>query len=129
MDLSVYTESFQQDDQSWLASAHGTDTARSITLDVSAFTKADHYPNGYIKSGIALAKLNSGGKYVPFAHGSATDGSAKCVGFLLDAVKAPAVNTVDVQGALLWHGAVYTSKTTNGADFVAADVPSTIATF
>lgn len=67
MNLSPVTESFQSDDQSWLGSAHGTDMARSITLDVSAFTSGTHYPNGYFPSGLKLGKISASGLYGPYA--------------------------------------------------------------
>jgi hypothetical protein len=67
MNLSPVTETFQQEDQSWLGSAHGTDSARSVTLDTSAFTPATHYPNGYFKSGLALGRITATGLYGPYA--------------------------------------------------------------
>lgn len=41
-------------DQRWLASAHGINNARSSALDVSAFTEATHYPDGYFPSGLEV---------------------------------------------------------------------------
>ena len=41
-------------------------TCRSITLDISLFNVL-HYPNGYIPSGIALAKLTASGMYGPYS--------------------------------------------------------------
>jgi hypothetical protein len=109
MDLTIRTETFSQEDQSWLASAHGTDAARSITLDTSAFTSGTHYPNGYFPSGLPLGKITASGKYAPY-NNAAADGTEVLAGFLFTSVKAPSVNTIDPQGALLWHGAVVESK-------------------
>lgn len=109
MDLSIRTESFGQDDQSWLASAHATDTARSITLDVSTFTAGTHYPDGFLKSGIPLGKITASGRYGLYAD-TAVDGRGTLVGFLFTGVKAPAVNTTPVAGALLLHCFVVESK-------------------
>lgn len=67
VDLNLRTESWLTDRQDWLASAHGTDTARSITLDKSAFTANTHYPDGFIRSGTPLAKIAASGKYGPYA--------------------------------------------------------------
>ena len=112
MDLTLKTETFGQDDQSWLASAEGTDRARTITLDLSTFDENDDYPDGYIKSGYAL-KLLSGGKYGLFSVGDeATDVIA---GHLLTAVRVPSGAT-KVAGALLWHGAVIASKLPHTTD-------------
>ena len=66
MDISVRSTAYQFEDHSWLGSAHGTSTARTITLDVSAFTAGTHYPNGYIPSGMVLGKITSGGLHGPY---------------------------------------------------------------
>lgn len=102
MDIAVKRASFGQDDQSWLGSAHGTTAAQSITLDVSTFTKADHYPGGFLKSGLPLAK--SGEKHVLWATG------AVLAGFLFTPVSIPASTATPVGAALLEHGRVIVSK-------------------
>lgn len=67
MDISVRTEgTWGAVDRSWLASREGTGTSRSITLDTSAFTAGTHYPDGFFKSGIPLAKITSSGLYGPY---------------------------------------------------------------
>lgn len=66
MDLTVRTETFGQDDQSWIGAAHGIDLARSITLDTSAFTAGTHYPDGYIRGGTPLGKITATGLYGPY---------------------------------------------------------------
>jgi hypothetical protein len=66
MDLTLRTETFAVDDQSWLASRHGVGEAVSVTLDTSAFTPSIHYPDGYFKSGIGLAKITATGLYGPY---------------------------------------------------------------
>lgn len=109
MNLNPNVEGFGQDDQSWLASAHGTDNARTITLDTSAFTAGTHYPNGYFPSGLPLGKITATGKYGPYNNAS-SDGTEVLAGFLFTAVAAPSVNTVDPQGAMIWHGAVIEAK-------------------
>lgn len=109
MDLSVRTETYGQDDQSWLGSAHGTDAARTITLDVSAFTAGTHYPDGFFPSGLPLGKITASGLYGPYNNG-ASDGTEVLAGFLFTAVKAPATTTTDVAGALLEHGRVVESR-------------------
>jgi hypothetical protein len=110
------TETFGQEDQSWLGSAHGTDMARSITLDVSMFTANTHYPQGFLLSGLPIAKITGTGqggvvgKYGPYDD-TATDGRTTLAGFLLTGVRVnTADNTVDVQGALYIHGVVVASK-------------------
>jgi hypothetical protein len=53
------TDTVGTGDQSWLASLHAVREARSGTLDVSAFTKATHYPNGYFISGLPLGQITA----------------------------------------------------------------------
>ncbi|MET7939629.1 head decoration protein [Streptomyces sp. NPDC005302] len=86
MNLGLITESFSQDKRDWLFSDHGTDIALSATLDVSKFTAGTHYPDGYIKSGIPLGKITTGGKYGPYDD-AASDGRQTCVGFLFTSVE------------------------------------------
>lgn len=109
MDLSIRTETFAQEDQSWLGSAHGTDTARSITLDVSTFTVGTHYPDGFLRAGLPLGKITASGKYGLYSSG-ASDGRQTFAGFLFTVVRAPVVNTTPVAGALLLHCFVIESK-------------------
>lgn len=67
MNLSQTTKAYGVDDQSWLGSEHGTQNTRSITLDTSAFTEGTHYPDGYFKSGIPLAKIDGSELYGPYS--------------------------------------------------------------
>ena len=70
MFLTQTSETFQNEDQSWLGSARGTDSTRSVTLKTSTFTAGTHYPNGFFPSGLALALPTSGanaGYAVPVA--------------------------------------------------------------
>lgn len=48
------TEHYGTGDQTWLGSTHGISNARTVTLDPSKFTKAEHYPDGYLRSGQPL---------------------------------------------------------------------------
>lgn len=112
-DISVQTTSLQAEDRSWLLGPHGTGPGDnpSITLDVSAFTAATHYPNGYIKSGIVLGKITATGKYGPYVD-AAVDGTGTAAGILFSSVKVPnlADLTKDVGAALLVHGFVDPNK-------------------
>jgi hypothetical protein len=112
-DINVVTTNYQVEKRSWLLSEHGTEpgTTPTVTLDVSAFTAATHFPNGYIKSGIVLGKLTAGGKYVPYVD-AATDGSGTAAGILFSSVKVPDLTdlTKDCFGAMLVHGFVDPAK-------------------
>ena len=101
MNLSQVSESFGQENQTWLGSAHGTDAARSITLDKSTFTSGTHYPNGYLLSGIGLGKITATGKYGPYDN-AASDGTQTLAGFLFTSIPVASTD-VDPQGALLLH--------------------------
>jgi hypothetical protein len=70
MYLSQTTETYGNQDHSWLGSAEGTQSQRSATLAIAAFTEETHYASGYLPDGLALAKATSGtysGKWVPLA--------------------------------------------------------------
>lgn len=66
MNLSPVNEQFGQEDQSWLASAHGTQSARPVTIDVTKLTADIHYPNGYLPSGTPLAELTASHLFAPY---------------------------------------------------------------
>lgn len=65
-DIGVYTQDFQVEDRSWLGSRDGTDVTQGITLDISKFSLGEHYPKGYIPSGVVLGKVTSTGLYGPY---------------------------------------------------------------
>ncbi|MCU1675343.1 MAG: Uncharacterized protein JWM93_101 [Frankiales bacterium] len=108
-DISVSTVAYQAEKRSWLLSEHGTEpgTTPSITLDVSAFTAATHYPNGYIPSGVVLGVITATGLYGPYDD-TASDGRQVAAGILFSSVKVPntADLTKDVGGGMLVHGFV-----------------------
>jgi hypothetical protein len=67
MDLQPVKTSLSVSDTPWLASADGTQYAETITLDLTKFTEADHYPNGVILSGIPLIQDATSKLYGPVA--------------------------------------------------------------
>lgn len=105
MQLSPVTQTFQAEDQSWLASTHGIDAGRSITMDVASFTQATHYPDGYLPSGLPLGVVTATGKYAPY-NDAATDGTETLVGFLYTSVPVVGRNgsvATEVSGVILLH--------------------------
>lgn len=112
-DISVASTGYQVEKRSWLLGPHGTEpgTTPTITLDVSSFTAATHYPNGYLLSGIVLGRITATGLYAPYVD-AAVDGTGTAAGLLFSSVKVPntAVLTIDVAGALLVHGFVAQNK-------------------
>lgn len=105
MQLSTRTTSYQGDDQRWIGSPHGTDHARSITLSLSTFTKATHFPDDYIRSGMPLGRITTSGLYGPY-NDAATDGRQALVGFLFTPIAVAPGSTTDPIAALLEHGRV-----------------------
>ena len=121
MDITVRNVgSWATEDHSWLGSSHGTEATASITLDISKFTPATHYPNGYIPSGVVLGKVTATGKYGPYDD-TANDGRAVAAGFLFAVVKPGASTATPIAAALLQHGVVVEAKlpTDNGIDAAA----------
>lgn len=58
------------DNFSWIGSQHGLETARPVTLDISTFTAAEHYPMGWIRSGTPLGLITASGLYGPYSGGT-----------------------------------------------------------
>jgi hypothetical protein len=112
-DISVASTSYQSEKRSWLIGSHGTDPGATptITLDVSAFTAATHYPNGYLLSGIVLGRITATGLYAPYLSTN-SDGTQTAAGILFSSVKVPnlADLTKDVANAMLVHGFVAQAK-------------------
>lgn len=109
-------ETFGSGDMSWLGSAHGLRNARTAILDISAFTKATHYPDGYIPSGTPVAKV--AGLLVPYDKTEATTTDAGVLaGFVL--TDQPVVGTEDFAVPLLDHGRVNVAKVPYSGGFAA----------
>jgi len=72
MDISTRSRgTWVNEDQRWIGNGgEPIGRNRSIILDRSAFTEADHYPNGFIPSGTPLARNAATGMYVPYARGT-----------------------------------------------------------
>lgn len=105
------TETIGTGDQSWLGSSHGIANCRTATFDISAFTPATHYPNGYIPSGTPVAVTAD--KLVPYdATEAVVTGAGILAGFVF--TDQTVVGAVDFSGPLFDHGRV-----------VAANVPGT----
>lgn len=101
------TENFGSGDQSWLGSTHGIRNARTEILDVSAFTAATHFPDGYIPAGTPVGKVN--GLLVPYdITAGTTTGAGILVGHILTDQKV--VGTADFGVPLFDHGRVIASK-------------------
>jgi hypothetical protein len=117
VNLAQKTETWGNEDLSWLGSAHGLEMADSITLDRAAMTAA-WVTDGTVPAGAIVRRLNATGRYVPFAAG---DGPA---GILISPVMVGASG--NPQGAVIRHGQVIIAKlpaTSGYAGGVAATLP------
>ena len=101
MDLKQKTETIGfNDNQDWLGSRHGVDTAETVTLDAANLLAA--YPSGEVPSGVEIGLTNTG-RHV-LGHDSGTSDH----GFLLHAVMVTAGS--NPAGAKLWHGKVIKAR-------------------
>ncbi|HET8616503.1 MAG TPA: head decoration protein [Actinomycetales bacterium] len=92
-DIGVFTTAVQAEDLSWDLSNPDVPYVEGGTLDVSLFTAAQHYPNGYIPSGTVLGKVTTGGLLGPYL-GTETDGRETAVGILRASVQVLQPNGV-----------------------------------
>lgn len=96
------TETLGGGDMSWLASDHGIFNARTSTIDVSTFTKATHYPDGYFKSGLPV-NVAAEGAVKPW-----TAAAGEKLGFLLTDQSTDGV--ADFAAPILRHGLIKTAR-------------------
>lgn len=97
-------------DGSWIgADRHGVDIPEGGTFVLSTFTEADHYPDGYLKDGIPVGKITSGGDEGKFGlfdpDTPATDGRQSFYGVILDPAVVKAGDT-EVVTVVYIHGGV-----------------------
>lgn len=115
----MQSENLGTGDQSWLGSSHGINDCRTELLDISAFTEATHFPNGYIPSGTPVAKVS--GSLVPYTSAEATTtGAGVLAGFLFTDQKV--VGDKDFAVPVLDHGRVRSAKVPTGSDAFVAPV-------
>lgn len=85
----------------------------SGTLDVSALTAAQHFPNGYVPSGLVLARRTSDQLLIPYLD-AGTGGASTAVGVLRASLPVTRFvgggNRTKLGVALLVHGVVDTAK-------------------
>lgn len=68
-DISIRTEaSYLNEDQRWLYGGTPDGKNIDILLDRSNFDLVSAFPNGFIPSGIALAKVTATGLYIPYVN-------------------------------------------------------------
>ena len=105
------TENFGGGNYSWIGEgAHGIADTRSEILDISTFTAGTHNPNGYIPSGLPVAKV--GGVLVPYDPTEGTTTNAGVLaGFVLTDQPVIGGSTGPDFGVPLYdHGRVVTAN-------------------
>ena len=105
------TQTFGGGNQSWLgAGAPHVDECRTEVLDISTFTAGTHYPNGFIPSGLPVAKV--GGVLVPYDPTEGTTTNAGVLaGFVLTDQPVVGGSTGPDFGVPLYdHGRVVTAN-------------------
>lgn len=84
-DISLQTTNFQVGNKQWLLQE--PKVKLNVTLDISKFTQATHFPNGYIPSGCAIAKVTATGLYGPYDN-TKSDGTEVLYGHTYGDVRA-----------------------------------------
>lgn len=118
MNLAQKTETWGNEDLSWLGSAHGLEMADSITIDRASMT-AGWVTDGVIPAGVVLRKLAATGRYMPWATGDAA------AGILISPVMVGASG--NPQGAVIRHGQVIVSKLPATSGYSAGAVATAMA--
>lgn len=127
MKTVITTTNYSADSSKWLASKVGRDCMQTITLDRSAFTEADHYPDGFFKSGILLGKITATGLYGPLDT-SLSNGQEVFQGVLGDPQEDTGTDTKEIVANLQWLGLINTAKLPVAAeDAAGGGVPAAIA--
>lgn len=96
------------DRRRWLTTPHDSGNTAPIVLDLNLFTPHDHYPDGFLPSGIVLGKVTATGLYGP-ADDDAADGRETTAGFLFTALPT----TSDHLPGSLWLGGGYVRARVN----------------
>lgn len=116
---NLRSETFGGGDQTWLANTHAIGDAITATPDLTTFTKATHYPEGFIPSGtpVDYSDLRALKPYV-----GGTESTEK-LGFIL--FDAPVVGDSVAPVAVAVHGIIKADKVpgsftapANGGGFV-----------
>lgn len=114
------TENYGSGDQTWLGSTHGIRNARTNVIDISTFTAATHYPNGFLPSGL---EVNAADETAVKPY---TGAEGEQLGYLL--TDQQVVGTQDFGAPILRHGIINISNLPT-AHVTAADGTAAVAGF
>lgn len=135
-DISVRTgRTLLNENQTWIGPGgiSALQDNRSITLARATFAGATAlttaFPNGFIPSGVCLARITASGLYVRYdptfdtdaaTAGVQSDGRNFALGFLAVSVALDPNSTADISAALYWHGEVVEANLPAGHGLTAA---------
>lgn len=122
MDLNVTTETFASDDQRWLASAHGTDTADSVKITIGS-TEVSAYGDT-LPSGVPL---NDDGTVDPTGSTASSGNKKEVEGFLLAPIDISR-GAGTYAGAMIRHGQINdAARVAKGLDALTAEQKTSLA--
>ena len=116
MNIAQTTETWGNEDLSWLGSAHGTTMTDSVTIDRALMT-AGWLTDGVVPAGAILRRVAATGRWAPWAGGD------DIAGILVSPVMVGASG--NPQGAVMRHGQVIIAKLPATSGY-AAGVPATL---
>jgi hypothetical protein len=112
MNLSQTTETWGNEDLSWLGSAHGLEMADSVTLD-RALLDAAWLTDGTVPAGAIVRRVNATGRYAAFGDVAADGPSGIIIGPVMTGAAGNPV------GAVIRHGQVIVAKLPATSGYVA----------
>lgn len=111
MKLKYEREDWGTVDQRWLGSQHGANSMKGVMLDISDsdWVEADHFPDGFLLSGILLIETATQGFWRPYVDG--VDALTADTVFPLynggqPVVEATRATDPDLSAAIMVHGMV-----------------------
>jgi hypothetical protein len=113
VNLTPVTESWGNEDLSWLGSAHGLTMTDSVTLDRATMT-AQWLTDGVVPAGAIVRRNNASGRYRPFGDAGADGDTGILVGPVMTGAAGNPV------GAVMRHGEVITAKLPATSGYTAA---------
>ena len=122
IELAQRKETYVGEDRRWLATDHGQNTNRGVTLDGDLFP-AGTFTDGIVRSGVVLGIVTATGLAGPYSNAQ-TDGRQTAVGILLNTEQVGAGRRITT--AAVTHGVVNRNllPATSGLDAAAeAELP------
>ncbi len=124
MSLGVKTQTFgASENQEWLASAEGTQSMDSITLDAALCVAK--FPTGLVPSGIPLNR-HGGAKYGPAVTAETADYHLFTTVDLTAGGAIPIASVVDTPASGMWRGEIIAAKVPTYATITSSVAANTV---